>query len=147
MSGLWIILAALLVLVYLVSPIDALPDVFPIFGRLDDLFLAGLLIYYLKYRRLPWFVVQLKNLLFGSRKPAGNTRTEGRSKTASKDPYEILGLKPGASSEEIHNAYREAVKRYHPDRVSHLGEEFKELAAEKFVEIQRAYDFLVGKSS
>jgi curved DNA-binding protein CbpA len=30
-------------------------------------------------------------------------------------PYEVLGVAPGASGEEIHEAYRRLAKRYHPD--------------------------------
>ena len=31
------------------------------------------------------------------------------------NPYEVLGIKEGASVEEIKAAYREQVKKYHPD--------------------------------
>ena len=33
--------------------------------------------------------------------------------------YEILDLQPGASPEEVKQAYRELVKVWHPDRFSH----------------------------
>jgi DnaJ-class molecular chaperone len=47
------------------------------------------------------------------------------------DPYAVLGVKPGASAEEIHAAYREAAQKFHPDKVSHLGEDFQILAQTK----------------
>ena len=56
------------------------------------------------------------------------------------DPYEILGLGPGATEEEIRAAYKEQVARYHPDK--HHGNPLEELAAAKIVEINRAYDIL-----
>ena len=31
------------------------------------------------------------------------------------NPYEVLGIKPGASDEEIKKAYRSLSRRYHPD--------------------------------
>ena len=31
------------------------------------------------------------------------------------DPYEVLGVRQGASEEEIKAAYKELVKKYHPD--------------------------------
>ena len=31
------------------------------------------------------------------------------------DPYRVLGLKPGASDEEVKRAYRQLAKKYHPD--------------------------------
>ncbi|MFW6334535.1 MAG: J domain-containing protein, partial [Desulfosalsimonas sp.] len=39
---------------------------------------------------------------------------------------------------------RKLAQQYHPDKVSHLGKEFQELAARKFVEIQEAYETLTG---
>jgi DnaJ like chaperone protein len=42
--------------------------------------------------------------------------------------------------DEIKAAYRTMAKQYHPDRVSHLGKEFADLANEKFSLINRAYN-------
>jgi hypothetical protein len=36
-------------------------------------------------------------------------------------PHEVLGVRPGASAQEIHQAYRERMKQYHPDRVGRPG--------------------------
>jgi DnaJ like chaperone protein len=68
----------------------------------------------------------------------------GTRPTAAPNDYEVLGLTPGAGEEEVKKAYRDLVKKYHPDRVGHLGEEFKELAHKKFLEIQQAYDRLTA---
>jgi DnaJ like chaperone protein len=59
--------------------------------------------------------------------------------------YEILGLQPDASFEEIKKAYRKLSMRYHPDKVVHLGEEFKGVAEEKMKEINAAYQYLKKK--
>ncbi|MCF6246234.1 MAG: DnaJ domain-containing protein [Desulfobacula sp.] len=59
--------------------------------------------------------------------------------------YEILGVKENASKREIQVGYKEAIKKYHPDKLSHLGEEFSTLANEKFLEIQTAYETLIKK--
>ena len=32
------------------------------------------------------------------------------------NPYEVLGVKEGATEEEIKAAYKELVKKYHPDK-------------------------------
>ncbi len=53
--------------------------------------------------------------------------------------YGVLGLKPGASQEEIKSAYRKLSMQYHPDKVLHLGEEFRAIAEEKMKEINAAY--------
>ena len=55
--------------------------------------------------------------------------------------YAVLGLEPGASFDEIKKAYRKLVVQYHPDKVSHLGDEFKKVAEEKMKEINVAYDY------
>ena len=56
--------------------------------------------------------------------------------------YATLGLKEGASPEEIKKAYRTLSMQYHPDKVAHLGDEFRAIAEEKMKEINAAYDFL-----
>lgn len=52
--------------------------------------------------------------------------------------YEILGLNPGASEEEIKEAYKDLIKVWHPDRFSD-NERLKEKANEKLKEIILAY--------
>ncbi|MGL5149879.1 MAG: J domain-containing protein [Clostridium sp.] len=56
------------------------------------------------------------------------------------NPYEILGVKPGASQEEIKTAYRKLVKQYHPDK--YVNNPLQDLAKEKLTEINQAYEML-----
>ena len=58
------------------------------------------------------------------------------------NPYEILGIKEGASEAEIKQAYRDLVKKYHPDR--HPDNPLGDLAKEKMQEINEAYDVLMN---
>jgi curved DNA-binding protein CbpA len=51
------------------------------------------------------------------------------------DPYEVLGVRPGASTEELHDAYRRLVKLHHPDRNGGSAE-----STRRFQEIQAAYE-------
>ncbi len=74
---------------------------------------------------------------------SGNRRTDEEKRE--KDPYVILGVSRNATKEEIQAAYKKKVKQYHPDRVSHLGEELQRLANQKFVEIKEAYDTLIKR--
>ena len=63
------------------------------------------------------------------------------------DPHRVLGIDSSASAEEIKHAYRELAVKYHPDKLAHLGDEFKALAEMRFKEIQQAYQELTGKGS
>jgi DnaJ domain len=56
------------------------------------------------------------------------------------DPFEVLGIRPGSSQDQIRKAYREKVARYHPDK--HRGNPLEELAADKLRAINRAYEIL-----
>jgi len=54
--------------------------------------------------------------------------------------YKILEIEPSATNEEVKKAYRKMAVKYHPDKVSYLGEEFKNTANEKFKKVSEAYD-------
>lgn len=58
------------------------------------------------------------------------------------DCFKILGVTRSATIDEIDKAYRVKVKEYHPDRVGHLGEKLKLVAAREFERIQVAYQTL-----
>lgn len=152
-------LLIILLLVYVLSPFDFLPDVIPFLGRGDDIFFLLLLIYYLIKGKLPGFFYRQgpgSGYYRTYRRPSdtsgtGKEKADSRSRTGEStaetpherwDPYKILGVEPSASQEEIQAAYRRAVQKYHPDKVSHLGKEFQELAQKKFIEIQKAYEQL-----
>lgn len=57
------------------------------------------------------------------------------------NPYEVLGIKEGASEAEIKSAYRELVKKYHPDR--YQNNPLADLAEEKLREVNEAYDMIM----
>lgn len=54
--------------------------------------------------------------------------------------YKILEIDKSASNEELKKAYRRLVKKHHPDKLRHLGEEHVKGAEEKFRKIQKAYE-------
>ena len=151
------ILLIIILLIYILSPFDIMPDFAPFWGWIDDALLAGLLYYYFTRGRLPNFVTSIFGRSVKDKaRPFGGGRNDRRStspddngsgaNSGKKNSYEILGLKPGASEEEIHTAYRKAAQEYHPDKVAHLGEALQKLAREKFIEIQNAYETLTGKN-
>jgi len=56
-----------------------------------------------------------------------------------------MGLSEAAGEQEIRAAYRSQLAKYHPDKVTHLGGEFYELASIRSKEIIQAYDYLKNK--
>ena len=54
--------------------------------------------------------------------------------------YKVLGVEPDASDEEVKKAYRKMAIKFHPDKVSQMGEEYQKGAKEKFQKIQEAYE-------
>ncbi len=61
------------------------------------------------------------------------------------NPYEVLGVSETADEETIKKAYKELVKKYHPDK--YVNNPLADLAAEKLKEVNKAYDMITsGKS-
>jgi DnaJ like chaperone protein len=59
---------------------------------------------------------------------------------SSRAAWDVLGISPGSSIEEVKLAYRQLSLKNHPDRVANLGPEFVKVAEERFKAIQAAYD-------
>jgi DnaJ like chaperone protein len=148
MKLVWTILAVL----YALSPFDILPERFlPVIGWLDDLIVLWLLwraFYAVKNRGMGGSYRQdtagrdYSQSQRASQGGAAGNRSGSANSRSAKDPYSVLGLSPGASREEIKAAYRRLAAKYHPDKVAHLGEEFREIAEQRFKEIQEAYQRL-----
>lgn len=56
--------------------------------------------------------------------------------------YKALGITSAASDDEIKSAYRKMAMKYHPDKLSGLGEDVRKAGEEKFRAVKDAYDFL-----
>jgi len=128
------ILLILGALLYVVSPVDLAPDLIPAVGWLDDLIVVGLLF---------WF---LSGIRLDPGRGFGRRTAEPEAQAGSTDPYALLGVDRGASPDEIRTAYRHLVAQYHPDKVSHLGREFQEMAHQKLIAIKEAYEMLKGRA-
>lgn len=54
--------------------------------------------------------------------------------------YKILEIEKTATNDEVKKAYRKMAIKFHPDKVSHLGEDFQKKAKEKFQKVNEAYE-------
>ena len=134
-------------------PGSFLPDLMVGWGWLDDMVILGFLLRYfykLKKKREAfqrYSQNRQKARNQGNRASAGNqSRSDAgqQGSSAPWDPYQVLEIERGASQEDIKSAFRRLAGKYHPDKVLHLGEEFKKLAEERFKEIQEAYGELMS---
>lgn len=64
-------------------------------------------------------------------------KEEKEEEISVRNPYEVLGVSPGATDEEIKKAYRKLSRQYHPD--ANVNSPHPEIAEEKFKEVQQAY--------
>ena len=147
------ILLIIIGLIYALSPYDILPDFLMGWGWIDDIVLLYVLWrvfktlgqkpfdyqnYYQQRRRSS----QYNN---GSSQKDTHGTHHFQKRNASRDPYAVLNVPKDASQEDIKKAYRELANKYHPDKVHHLGDEFRELAEKRFKEIEEAYRELIPK--
>ena len=89
-------------------------------------------------------VIEYRKRMFGS--SAGNERlhTIANSRTRRNMALAILDLGPAATEEDIKKSYRRLAKKYHPDSNPELDEAGREANAQRFLEIQDAYEELIS---
>jgi len=143
----------LILILYVISPYDILPDFFAGLGWIDDLIVLGVLYWYHFIYRRAKMRAKYKEAYHqegeGTKREYYQEEQQQKAQTdrrfSRRDPYQILGVEKGTSPNEIKAAYRKLAARYHPDKVNHLGDEFKVLAEKRFKEIQEAYQELVNR--
>lgn len=59
------------------------------------------------------------------------------------DPYKVLGVRRDDIDEKIKYAYRELVKKYHPD--NYVNTNLADVATEKMQEVNQAYDTIMNE--
>ena len=59
------------------------------------------------------------------------------------DPYQVLGVSPTATDDEVKKAYRTLCKKYHPD--ANVGKPDAAQAEKKFMEVQQAYEEIMHR--
>jgi len=148
------ILFTILAILYALSPYDILPDFAFGWGWLDDLVILFLLwrFFYsakkspFQNRRFYGRNNQYFNKGYGRSQSTGSgTQPPFGADPSSNDPYQVLGIESNATEDDIKRAYRQLANKYHPDKVHHLGEEFKKLAEQRFKEIEEAHRILTKR--
>ncbi len=135
------LLVTLAVLFYTLYPFDLIPDTIFGIGWLDDM-ITWILLWWFYYRKPGEEKIRQK---FEEKMDDFFKQSEDKENPPSSDPYRILGVSKDASKEEIQKAYRQLANKYHPDKVSHLGEEFRTLAEKRFKEIQQSYQTIMSR--
>lgn len=89
---------------------------------------------------------------YEKRKAEGGTE---RAKTAESDALKkrdpetfytnVLGMSGRITKARLKEAYVEMIKRYHPDKFSHLDEDFVRLATDRTKEINEAFAYFMGR--
>ena len=90
-------------------------------------------------------ISQFEQRAFEARFRGGYRATAAPRQRDEQRYYEVLGLQPGADFAEIKSVYRKLSMKYHPDKVGHLGDEFKKMAEDKMKELNVAYEYLKKK--
>ena len=74
---------------------------------------------------------------------------EAPNNTTKDDELELyrrtFGINGQITRRELNQKYRDLMKKYHPDKVQHLSDEFKDMAAQKMTEINKAYEYYMSK--
>lgn len=69
-----------------------------------------------------------------------NSQGSKSADSQSQDPYEVLGVSRDMSKAEIRKAYLNLMNQYAPDHVSHLSKEFQDMAHEKCITFNLAWE-------
>jgi DnaJ like chaperone protein len=149
------IILIVLAVLYVLSPYDLFSDFSVGLGWLDDLIILAVLWRYFyadsrdRYRTNDPYRDRRQRFASDNGQKFSEDHTDEASSgfdeqaSTNIDPYMTLGISRNATQEEIKRAYRKLANKYHPDKVHHLGPEFKDLAEKRFKAIQEAYQSLL----
>lgn len=123
--------------IYIISPFDA----HPLF--LDDLIAAGIMFYMIyKNARKKKQNEQYYSHSHNQSQNNQNASQESRGPLTLDKAFKLLGLTASASWEEINRAYRDKIRKSHPDKVSHLSVELQDKAKELTLRLNEALDLI-----
>ena len=81
----------------------------------------------------------------GKKNARGEQQNNGKSdKITIEEAYVTLNLQPGATIKQLKTAYREKIRKCHPDQIAKMDEEIKKVAEEMTKRINEAYATLLN---
>ncbi len=122
----------IILIIYIISPLDFFPFVF------DDLIASGFLFYFWnKFKNQ-----KSKRNYYSKGRSQANIKTEHDGSMSLDESYTLLNVNPDASLSVVQKAYKEKMAKSHPDKVAHLSEELQKKAKELTLEINKAYNII-----
>src|SRR5688500_9114691 len=133
MGNVWYIVILCVGILYVLNPIDLVPDIIPILGWIEDLLVFAVALWLANRMRASAPAdadAKWDKASRHARADGDNTLREPSTASLPKTPWQLLDIEPGASDEAIEAAYKAKLMQYHPDRVAHLGADLQRLAHE-----------------
>jgi len=84
----------------------------------------------------------IKLIRNGNRSNGSNNSNQSNDSSDMQSLIKFFDLEPPVDKSKLKKKYYAMLSQYHPDKVSHLGEEFKKIAEEKTKEINKNYSEL-----
>lgn len=134
------VLSLVVWVLYFLFPRDVVPDYFFPLGWLDDLLLLFAVLFFIRRSGGLQFDFPANGVLHFKKDNDFHGLHKGKRSVL--NPYEVLGIPPGATEDEIRKAYKLLMVQYHPDKVQHLGTDLQLVAKKKSAQIMGAYDAL-----
>ena len=119
----------IVLIIYIISPLDLFPFVF------DDLIASGVLLYF-------WRKFKNQRNYYSRSRSQTNIKSEPDGQSSLDEACRLLNVSPDAPWSEVQKAYKEKMAKSHPDKVAHLSEELQKKAGELTLEINKAFNII-----
>ncbi len=82
----------------------------------------------------------------GSRRQQAPPPRQPQPRADASEPwYDVLGVAPDATLEQIKRGYRQKISQYHPDKVANSADEIRQLAESRSKQINTAYEYAISR--